>query len=218
VTRKDMGVDLRVAMDAIVNKRPHRGAHGAIELFITVGALLLACAMLCRCGGAPFTTADLALSRSDAESPQAQADADANGDASASDAVDAHGGVEAATDAGGDVDPRSGDGSAQADSSSSQDAATLYTHYNGVGQTWEDEVPLGTYDLAEATSACVAFTGDASRCGESFCGPAGTRNIVCASGVTWCWSFLTVDGAVAGHVYNDDAGYRCPGASDPSWQ
>lgn len=33
---------------------------------------------------------------------------------------------------------------------------TLVTHDNGVGQTWQDCVPLGTYNQAQAMKACVA--------------------------------------------------------------
>lgn len=33
---------------------------------------------------------------------------------------------------------------------------TLVTHDNGLGQTWQDCVPLGTHDQAQALKACVA--------------------------------------------------------------
>jgi hypothetical protein len=36
------------------------------------------------------------------------------------------------------------------------DACTLVTHDNGVGQTWQDCVPLGTYNEGQAMKACKA--------------------------------------------------------------
>lgn len=36
------------------------------------------------------------------------------------------------------------------------DACALVTHDNGLGQTWQDCVPLGTYNLEQAMKACVA--------------------------------------------------------------
>ena len=41
-------------------------------------------------------------------------------------------------------------------------ACTSATHSNGLGQTWTDCVPLGTYDSAQALKACRA--SGASRC------------------------------------------------------
>jgi hypothetical protein len=34
---------------------------------------------------------------------------------------------------------------------------TTYTHSNGMGQTWTDCVPLGTYDEVQAAKACEAY-------------------------------------------------------------
>lgn len=36
------------------------------------------------------------------------------------------------------------------------DACTFVTHRNGVGQTWQDCVPLGTFNESQATKACKA--------------------------------------------------------------
>jgi len=45
----------------------------------------------------------------------------------------------------------SGEGGAPA-----PDACALVTHNNGLGQTWQDCVPLGTYNEAQAMKACAA--------------------------------------------------------------
>lgn len=51
------------------------------------------------------------------------------------------------------------------------DACAPVTHDNGLGQTWTDCVPLGTYDEAQAMKACRA--SDAALCLKSErCGPA----------------------------------------------
>ena len=67
---------------------------------------------------------------------------------------------------------------------------TLVTHDNGLGQTWQDCVPLGTYNESQATKACKAS-------GAIACNPtaACTSNapIVCGYGpnpvVFGCWGY-----------------------------
>jgi hypothetical protein len=43
-------------------------------------------------------------------------------------------------------------------------STTAYTHADGVGQTWTDVTPLGTYNLTEAGQAAQAFIGAAGGC------------------------------------------------------
>jgi hypothetical protein len=51
----------------------------------------------------------------------------------------------------------------------------LVTHSDGVGQTWQDCVPLGTLDSVQATKACEAWCAAESASGNLFCScSAGT--------------------------------------------
>ncbi len=93
MTRKDMDADLRVSLDALVNKQVERGARdGRNEAIVTIVALLAACvmaAMLCHCGGAPFTAEQLTIRADDGGNTST--DGGPQGD-DASSAVDAMGG------------------------------------------------------------------------------------------------------------------------------
>jgi Dictyostelium (slime mold) repeat len=82
------------------------------------------------------------------------------------------------------------------------------THSNGLGQTWTDCVPLGTHTQTQATSACVASTGDASSCGQFSCGTQSAA--ICSS--TSCWEY---SGSAQGHV--STSGGLCPTSNDPTW-
>src|ERR1019366_5797192 len=46
-------------------------------------------------------------------------------------------------------------------------------HSNGVGQTFEDCVPSGTYDATQALRACAAFAGGSASCTIQSCSPGG---------------------------------------------
>lgn len=50
-----------------------------------------------------------------------------------------------------------GDSSVDGPSSDADAACTAYTHDNGMGQTWTDCEPLGTYDETQAAKACQAY-------------------------------------------------------------
>jgi len=215
MTRKDMDADLRVSLDALVNKQVERGARdGRNEAIVTIVALLAACvmaAMLCHCGGAPFTAEQLTIRADDGGNTST--DGGPQGD-DASSAVDAMGGGEAASDdAGGDSDPPSVDASAQVDAAVDS-GPPIYMHHNGLGQTWTDSTPLGTYSEAEAMNACTAYTSDASQCVATFCGVTGDHNLVGVVGKPVAWAYA--GGAAEGHV-GTMAG-ACPSSSDPSWQ
>jgi hypothetical protein len=72
-------------------------------------------------------------------------------------------------------------------------------HDNGVGQTYYDCTPVGTYSSALALKACIAYTGSAAECVSYPCknapdgGPPPNGPIICSSGATTknciCWSF-----------------------------
>jgi hypothetical protein len=73
-------------------------------------------------------------------------------------------------------------------------------HSNGVGQSFFDCVPLGTYDQTQATSACVAFTGDATLC-HATTSCSGSGNVaVCSDGSTSACNCWIYGGISAGHV------------------
>jgi hypothetical protein len=68
-------------------------------------------------------------------------------------------------------------------------ACTPVTHTNGLGSTWQDCAPLGTYNEAEAMRACKA--SGASECRTLKCGVNDL--IVCGYGTTayvyGCWGY-----------------------------
>lgn len=71
-------------------------------------------------------------------------------------------------------------------------ACTPVTHDNGLGQTWQDCVPLGTYNEGQAMKACAAWCAVkncASSCAllldiGSYCGVSGIQ-AVHAGSTTW---------------------------------
>ena len=91
---------------------------------------------------------------------------------------------------------------------------TLFTHSDGLGQTWQDDVPLGTYNSAQAVKACATWTGDAKRC-NFFTDCANSPEDVLgvdATGVTeYHWSFA---GNTAGYV---GAEGQCPSPGNTMW-
>jgi|SRR5271155_2748710 len=95
------------------------------------------------------------------------------------------------------------------------DACTPVTHSNGVGQTWTDCVPLGTYNETQALEACGAFAasvnGNDGICTYSNqfndCSPNTAVTTTTTMGV---WAYA---GGSVGHV----ARSGCPTSSDPTW-
>lgn len=100
-------------------------------------------------------------------------------------------------------------------------ASCQKTHNNGIGlsalgygQSWYDCTALGTYNLTQATAACVAWKG-AGQCSSGWtCGPNGSKvaqAVVCDNACTTCWAYGT-----AGGSYPTTAGTvtdcNCPGA------
>jgi hypothetical protein len=95
-------------------------------------------------------------------------------------------------------------------------------HDNGVGQTYYDCEPVGTYSAGLALKACVAYTGSASQCVSFPCSPSSLGPIICSAGaaspkVCMCWSY---GGTNVGQVDNGGgtgaSNCFCPSA-DPPW-
>ncbi len=88
-------------------------------------------------------------------------------------------------------------------------ACTLVTHTNGVGQTWQDCVPLGTWNESQAMKACVASMGDVRKCSVVAGGCSAVQGI--STDVTgtrnYIWGY---SGASAG--YGTTSG-SCPNAA-----
>lgn len=101
------------------------------------------------------------------------------------------------------------------------------THSNGLGQTYHDCSPLGTYTQATATEACIAFTGNAGQCMtiESPCsGVTGpVQNLICGfrqPGQTpWgCWDYGVGDQFLGRVAERTTTGTGiCVVSSDPTW-
>ncbi len=83
-------------------------------------------------------------------------------------------------------------------------ASVCTTHSNGVGQTFQDCQPSGTYNEMQALEACAAFTGSRATCAVVACaqsggsgahGNAGSDQAVCSAGATACdcWTFSGSD-------------------------
>jgi hypothetical protein len=100
-----------------------------------------------------------------------------------------------------------------------------FTHDNGVGNPSYDCVTPGTWTQAQATSACTAYTGDASQCLQVSCQSASEGPLICSNGDATkncvCWSY---GGNDIGHVFNG-GGFPgpmlqncfCPATTDPTW-
>jgi hypothetical protein len=98
-------------------------------------------------------------------------------------------------------------------------ACALVTHDNGLGQTWQDCVPLGTHDEAQAMKACKAsgatscFLGSTvdPKCGSVIMG-------MIANGCNGVWGYA---GATSGLARGGVPVCTCPGGSggtDSTWK
>jgi len=94
-------------------------------------------------------------------------------------------------------------------------------HNDGVGESFYDCTPLGTYTVNLAMAACAAETGNIAQCAASQCvGVAGGKfGIVCSSGASTCtcWNY---EGTYAGYVRtNSTSSCYCAGSNAyPTWQ
>jgi hypothetical protein len=90
-------------------------------------------------------------------------------------------------------------------------------HSNGVGQSYYDCTPVGTYGLGQAQAACLAFTGKAAECTGAACTGPGQNVVVCSTGAATCqcWNYT---GTIVGHVHpSTTTACSCPSLGDPSW-
>jgi hypothetical protein len=79
------------------------------------------------------------------------------------------------------------------------DACALVTHNNGRGQTWQDCVPLGTINDAQAVKACQASSATGCAASSS-CGPCYYDSFLSAY---VCWGHGTLGGVdVSGRVFS----------------
>jgi hypothetical protein len=141
-----------------------------------------------------------------ADAPSYDADADVQGDGRQ--VADVSDGGRAG-DGGGD----GGDG-----------GCVLYSHTNGLGQTFVDCVPLDTYDKTEAEKACAAAEGGACAA-ASFC--PGGDSLECMTGgngpntTCACWSYSgSTEGAVGtanGFWCTGPMTMECPTMGGTKW-
>lgn len=105
-----------------------------------------------------------------------------------------------------------------ADGCETQDpgCSPTYTHSTGLGQTFVDCTPVGSYSLGLAIEAAAWWRGT-----------SGDNQIVsCADGsgvvatTSGAWAVWGYSGSVAGHVStgSSDTDPVCPTSSDPAWQ
>lgn len=77
---------------------------------------------------------------------------------------------------------------------SEAEACALVTHTDGIGQSWQDCVPEGTYDEQEARRACES---SGAQCVPSDCNSDAGVQAICSACA--CWTFQGPYGA--GSVY-----------------
>jgi hypothetical protein len=93
---------------------------------------------------------------------------------------------------------------------------TLVTHNNGLGQTWTDCAPLGTYNLEQAMKACAAsFHGCYANGPDGQCQSTGSA-VAEVGSQTYLWVYVS-QGATPGDVIEFTSGtFKCsspPGAA-----
>lgn len=86
---------------------------------------------------------------------------------------------------------------------SADSACASVTHSNGVGQFWQDCVPLGTYTAEQAIKACAATTGDAAKCGVAPACPPGIGAVATGYMTSSMWEY---EGPLVGRVFQGQAG------------
>jgi hypothetical protein len=98
------------------------------------------------------------------------------------------------------------------------------THVNGIGQSFYDCVTTGTYSQAQATEACIAFTGDANKCDFGFsCNGSGSSvaNAICnvtapgptSTCVSHCWWYSATGSGSATSMVGKSGDCSCAPAS-----
>ena len=94
------------------------------------------------------------------------------------------------------------------------DGGAVYTHQDGLGQTWQDCAPAGTYDVTEATRACEA--SGAAQCATT--GGCAGPSVVGTTG-SQCYGVWEYGGPSQGLVRGP--GCTCPdpgiGGTNSMW-
>ena len=156
--------------------------------------------------GSPFSTSDPSLG-DDAQAPDGP-----TGDART---ADDGGAAEAASDS---ASP-DGLGEASGDDAGATDGCVLVTHDNGLGPTWQDCAPLGTYNPQEAWAAC-----NASYDGGCLLSPTDCQNVASVfvytamnEGVYWVYDHGSSTAVEAGEVLVIVYPFTCPQWPGRSW-
>jgi hypothetical protein len=85
-------------------------------------------------------------------------------------------------------------------------------HDDGLGQTFWDCTPSGTYNQTEAFAACAAFTGNAA-----LCSPGACNRSVCSTGAPTC-ACWTYSGSFSGRVTSSSTTYcMCNSSGAAIW-
>jgi len=202
---------------------------------------VIACSALAGCIGAPFD-ADVingSISQGDGGSLDPLGE-DAGGPSTDAGSRIDSGSVAEKVDAGADAEPHLTDGgsdagsrpdaSSVADGGSSCDGGSIYLHHAGLdGVTWQDCVPTGTYDAAQALAACEAYANVAKAdagasyadvTGESLCDQRGSAAASCPNVVQYGLTpiFWTYTAGTEGHVVVSGSYTQCStSVTDPTW-
>ncbi|MHB8330787.1 MAG: hypothetical protein ACYDEA_01150 [Candidatus Dormibacteria bacterium] len=172
--------------------------------------LLLLLLLAAGCGGSAFTAGQLV-------EHDALLDAAPEEEASAPDTgPDRGGSLEASV--GGDGDARAEAGEAQA--ATCDGGSNPVTHSDGLGDTWQDCAPLGTYDQQEATSACEARNGISGGC-QWIGGCAGVVGYgVCGllAPKRYCWWFTGTQTGRVTAMNGNGSTCAAPDGGDFAWE
>jgi hypothetical protein len=125
-----------------------------------------------------------------------------------------------------DVDGGHDSGGATGVGGEPADACVLVTHSTGLGQTWQDCVPLGTYNEEQAMKACEAWCASGGNCipctsGGRFCEDSETSSNYIAGAITTPrsttiagWAFA---GSNVGHTMNVNPSNALSCAQNGMW-
>jgi hypothetical protein len=164
--------------------------------------------LLVACGGPSFSAADAPHEELDAAT-DTRAPAPATDTDSGRLEVDSGTAVDSGTSPEIDSDSSVSVPDSSAPTEAEVDACTPVLHSNGLGQSWTDCVPLGTYNEAQAKKACWAAVGPASAMSLCNVTPSCNEAVFYAVGI---WSYA---GATAGYVSSMPV--TCPTVSSPMW-
>jgi len=86
--------------------------------------------------------------------------------------------------------------------------------------SYYDCTPIGTYDMTQASEACLAFTGNVAMCQNDVIvcgGDGGSEDTICTptAGKCACWDY---SGAAAGYMHKSaNATCKCPTTGETMW-